>query len=199
MQQYIRLSSLAIARHEIKIDEQRISFQGKDLDLQSVTGWLYAVTPIELDMFTVGRKYVIQLRTDEEEFHIVLKDVFGISRQYFARLYEEIIDALWVSVSGRLTDELVGKLKEGSVVKIGNCEVSRAGIELKGFLVRWADMSWQRNYNRLTINSKSNQSVWTNLYYAETYNTDILMNLLRWVFNERGEHVWQEDGLLRLA
>jgi hypothetical protein len=78
----------------------------------------------------------------------------------------------------RLLDEMTERIEKGETVIVDKCHVMNDGIRYKGFLITWSDLSFQINYNRLTLNSKSDTTVWTNLYFVETYNVQVLMYFL---------------------
>ena len=63
--------------------------------------------------------------------------------------------------------------------------VKKDGILLYNFLIEWDDLVYQKNYNRLTINSRSNTKIWANLHYTETDNVQLLMSFLEWKFENQ--------------
>jgi hypothetical protein len=83
-------------------------------------------------------------------------------------------------------DESIDIIRNRQSLDIGKCQVSERGITWSGKLIQWSDLSYQKNYNRLTINSKSNLKVYTNLYYLENFNVDVLLGILHWIYKGDG-------------
>lgn len=91
---------------------------------------------------------------------------------------DEFPFVFWNATIVRLLNEMVADIDNGQTVTVGKCAVRADGILLKNFFITWEDLSYQRNYNRLTINSNSRADIWTNLVYTETDNVHVLMQFL---------------------
>jgi hypothetical protein len=186
MDQQIRLSSFGIGSHDLKIIKDNIILDGLLIDLNDVGEIKFAVTGIQFDMFTVGRNFHIELKADEKKIRLDLKCFFGIREKYFAGLYQSILNEIWELTVVRLFHQYVENILDGSNYRIGNCVLLREGISLKNEFIGWRDMAYEVKYDRITLNHKSNPKLWSNIYFFETYNSQVLRFVLDWVFLEKG-------------
>jgi hypothetical protein len=152
------------------------------ISLHTITAIKFGWLPIRLDMFRVGDRYVLELKNQDQKCSINLRSYFGIGHDRQHERFNLLLNKIWDNTVTRLFNEMKIKLTAGESVKVGKCFISGAGISYKKFLITWEDLLYQKNYNRLTLNSKSNPSIWTNLYYTETYNVHVLIEYLEWKF-----------------
>jgi hypothetical protein len=192
MVQEIKTSSFGRVNKRLKISDGKLVFISHQIDLQSVTHFKYGVEPIQVDMFYVGRKLVIELKSDEH-VKIVFKSYFGFSWKDFSILYGNILSEVWQDTAIRIFDESIESLRRGETVTVGKCALSREGISFDNFKINLRDLSYQKNYNKLTLNSKSNAKIFTNLYYLEDYNVDVLMAVLDWIYKSDGLQELEKD------
>jgi hypothetical protein len=169
--------------------DTRISFQDNTLTLDSnaintleVIGIKYGYDPIRFDMFTIGSNYLINLKTSTDAVVVNFRSYFNIGKKNEYRKFSTLLNVIWESTVVRLLGEMEEMLTHDKSVTIGTCVVNNQGITYRNFLILWDDLSYQINYNRLTINSKSNSDLWTNLYFIETYNVHLLCYFLDWKF-----------------
>jgi hypothetical protein len=172
-------TSITVSR-DISFRNDLITAFGKTIPALEVTEMKFGYAPIRLDMYTIGTRYTIALKTASDSLVVNFRSYFGISRNSQYAKYGTLLNAIWDSTLVRLLQETHETVTSGQPVDFGNCMLKDDGIELKGFLITWEDLLYQKNYNRLTLNSKSNDKVWTNLYHLETYNTQVLMYYLDW-------------------
>lgn len=186
MNKLIRQWSLGKPDKSLIIENQSLHYQGKSIDLLKVDTLLYSLEPIQFDMFYVGRKYKIVLAHEKEEIKIVFKTFFRIRNNYFHKLYCEIIDAIWTDTGARLCDQWLQRISDDELVEVGPIFLSLKGILYKGELYEWSGISFQENYNRIIVFSKTDTRFWISLLYSEVANTFILSNLLRFLIREKG-------------
>jgi hypothetical protein len=186
LDELIYTSSFDREKERLKISQDIISFEKKEFELRKTVELKYGVAPIQVDMFTIGRKYIIELKNPEKRFAITFRSYFGISNNYFSDLYTKIINGIWNMTGLRIVHEAIQKLKSGETFKVGDYSISQNGILIKNVLVSWDNLSYQKNYDRLTLNHKTNHKVWTNVYYLETYNFDVIIGILDWIYKHEG-------------
>jgi len=186
MDELVKTNSFAKRNTLLAIRENELVFNHFSIDLESVTGFKYGIDAIRLDMYSIGRKYLIGFKTRHGEVKIVFKCYMGLGSKYFNTTYRSVLEEIWQKTVVRLVKEAIDMIRKGQSVNVGKCQVSERGISCNGELIRWVDLSYQKNYNRLTINSKSNPKVCTNLYYLENFNVDVLIGILHWVFDQDG-------------
>jgi hypothetical protein len=182
----IKYSSFSSPDKELVIQGNELLFDFKKIKLDDVTEFKYGIEPIQVDMFSVGRKYIIDLKSKDEKVVIVFKSYFGLSKAYFDSLFNRTLIELWNGTAVRISDESINKIINGDSIVIGKCIVSLQGITYNNFLICWNDLIYQKRYNSLTISSRSNANAWTNLYYTQVYNVDVVMTVIDWIFKYDG-------------
>ncbi|MFD2246245.1 hypothetical protein [Pontibacter ruber] len=190
----IRTNSFGDEHVPIRIGKGTIVFNGKEIRLEEVTGIKTGLQLIQLYIFPIGRKYLIALKTPTDQLDIVFRSYFRIDNDYFDGLFDEILDEIWDPITDRLLEESIKLITDGGVVVVGNCRVDREGVAVitdaalskKFDLIPWSDLDYDMKHDRLVISSKSDHQVWTNLYFLDTWNVDILTAILDWVFEENG-------------
>jgi hypothetical protein len=162
----------------LSFHDHLLSVNGKTISMPDVTDMKYGYAPIRLDMFTIGSRFMIDLKTPADSVTVNFRSYFGINKAKQQQKFSMLLEAIWDSALVRLLDEMTERIEKGEPVSVGRCHITEQGIRYKDFLIAWNDLSFQVNYNRLTLNSKSNATVWTNLYFVETYNVQVLMYFL---------------------
>jgi len=151
--------------------------------MHDVIGVLFGTDAIRLEMFTIGVRYTVSMVSKEDSVTVNFRAYFGIGNKKQYQKFTQVLRAVWDSVVIRLLDDMNNTISHGGYITIGKCVISDQGISYKENLISRKDLSYQVNYNRLTLNSKSNASLWTNLYFTETYNVHILRYYLDSKFN----------------
>jgi hypothetical protein len=190
----VRTNSFKGKDKTLLIDEELIRFDEKEIERSKISGIRYWISAIEFYKFPIGRKYHIGLKTENEQIDIILKSYFGVGNAYFTDLCNRIIDEVWEPVIAQIMNPAVDLLIAGEEVRFGHCTLRKDGVLItknnaitkKQSLISWADLHYQKNYDRLTLNSKSDHRLWTNLYFNESWNIEILMALLDWITIEDG-------------
>lgn len=162
----------------ITVDE--LIYKKRKIRLADVTAIRYGWLPIELDMYAIGGRYRVELKTSHQKLKIEFPYYFGLFKKRQSSNFQVLIDTIWDITVIRLLNTMTKEIEDGKSVGIGKCTVDANGILCKNFLIRWDDLSYQKNYNRLTINSVSNPNTWTNLYYTEVDNVHVLTRYLEW-------------------
>ncbi|HEU5147958.1 MAG TPA: hypothetical protein VFT90_14630 [Chryseosolibacter sp.] len=167
---------------KLTVDGDDLIHKEKKIRLSDVIAIKFGWKPIRLDMYRIGGRYVVELKTLDKKIKLDFPYYFGIFKKRQEDNFEKLTDAIWDITVVRLLNTMIEDINGGKSVRIDKCTVNVEGILYNDFLIRWEDLSYQKNYNRLTINSKSNTKVWTNLYYTEVDNVHVLMQYLEWKF-----------------
>lgn len=188
MKETIKLSSLGKKNKALLISEETIQFSGKTIRREEITELKYGLSALVFYRFLVGRKHHIGFKTPTEQVNIIFKSYFGIAEEYFTDLCNQIIDEVWERATDKIWNKNKNLLIAGGVMLVGNCQVSKNGVFInqKQKLISWEDLHYEIKYDRLVLNHKSNDNVWTNLYFKDTWNIDILIALLDWITKENG-------------
>lgn len=201
--QKIKLNSFAKKDKGLLLNDEIISFAGSQVGLQEITHFRFGMSALQMGMFIVGRKYQVHIKTPTTRLNFVFRSYFRISNDYFDSLFHKIINGVWLRSGDRLLAELIQTTIAGNTSKFGNCTLSKSGITLhknagkkqKRYLIPWNDLSYEKKYNRLVLNSTQDPRRWINLYYLDNWNVDVLIEFLDWVYKEGGLASLQEQTL----
>jgi hypothetical protein len=190
----IRLASFGARSHTLLLNDKQLVFDDTEISLPAISHFKFGIKIIQLGMFPLGRRYQINLKTPDTQLDLVFRAYFGIGNKYFNRVFEMLVNGIWSHIGERLFREAIDLILSGKTFSTGNCTVSRQGIILnqdtplakKQHLIPWAEVGYEKKYNRLVINSKSNHRIWANLYFMDDWNVDVLMDVLDWLFKEGG-------------
>lgn len=191
----VKTSSFTSEKKRVTVTKEEIIINDKGLHLAEVTEFLYGLEPIQLDMFYIGTKYIIDLKTPNNQLSIVFKTYWGLSRKDIYNHYTHILNSIWEKTGVRLVNNAIDRILMDELIVVGNCTIAKRGILFKDVLTEWDNLSYQRTYNKLVLNNKSNSKIYTNLYRTKTYNIDVLTNILDWVFKSEGIKELQKEKL----
>jgi alpha-D-ribose 1-methylphosphonate 5-triphosphate synthase subunit PhnG len=191
----VRLHPFGVRKYLLSVDHHGLSFRDQSLAFDQVTDLRFGAEAIPFYRSSVGVTYQINLKASRRQLNIVFRSFFGLMEDFYTTLYNEVVACIWERVSDRLVQEKMDLLQAGRAFEVGDCTVSKAGVTLKistgfskkAYVVPWDDLTYEKLYNRLVLNSKSNQQIYTSLHYMETWNVDIFMALLDRLYHPDGE------------
>lgn len=190
----VRPHPFAVRKHLLAVDEEAISYQGQTFSFAEITAMRYGIESIPFYRDSLGVTYTINLQASDRRMDLVFRSLFGINDDFYADLFSQLMDMIWDKAGERLVQEKWNLLQAGKPVEVGNCELKEEGLTFQmhsGFstksrFVSWDDLTYEKLYNRLVLNSKNDLTVYTNLPYTETWNVDVLMDILDRKFNGGG-------------
>ena len=191
LEEKVRLNSFGERIYFLFLDDYQLVFGNTSIKLADISHFKFGAKILQFGMFPVGRSYYVSLKTANQELNLVLRSFFGIRDNYLGTLYEKLVNGILLRIGARLFQEAITAMKAGKPFAIGPCTINGSGIMLRKSsdnpqLISWNDLSYQKKYDRLVINSKSNHAIWLNLYFLEHWNVEVLMDVLDWLFEEGG-------------
>lgn len=91
---------LKIENPNISFDSDQLTVDGKTISCHDVSAIKFGYEPIRLDMYTIGSKYIIYLRTEEHRLLVTFKSYFGIGKKAKYKDYVDLLTAIWDSTVG---------------------------------------------------------------------------------------------------
>jgi hypothetical protein len=190
----VKVSSFGEENNLLLIDSETIRFQEKEMQRDKITGIKYWISAIEFYEFPIGRKYHIGLKTSNEKIDIIFKSYFGVGNSYFFHLCTQIIDEIWEPIIGNILETETVLLSAGGAIQFGHCQISKDGVLISREsrigknrkLIGWTDLQYEKKYDKLVLNSKNDPGVWTNLYFKDCWNIEVLLAFLDWITIENG-------------
>ncbi|MDQ3292514.1 MAG: hypothetical protein M3Q05_14600 [Bacteroidota bacterium] len=188
MNEKVKVSSFVGKNKALIITEDTIQFENLIIQREEVTEIIYDIQAIVFYRFNIGRKYHIGLKTPNQHLNLLFRSYFGINREYFTDLCNRIIDKIWEKTTDQIWARKKQLLLAGGVVQVGNCQISKTGIVLtkQQKQIPWENLHYEVLYNRVVLNHKNDPTIFTNLYFVNTWNIDILIALLDWITKENG-------------
>ncbi len=178
-----------IGSKELRINKSSISWTNKLLNniIHEPTEIRYGTAPIEIDMFTIGTKYRIDLRDDDgNTFMVSIKSYFGIGRDKKFNQYQEIADLLWDYFFAERFGLVVSEWEEGKTQRIGKFEIDLTSLTRKvswngsrGITMSFEEMELLPRFDHLLINSNLQSDKYMKLYYLEEWNWPLIQEILQ--------------------
>ncbi|WP_146153684.1 hypothetical protein [Adhaeribacter arboris] len=184
----VKVNSFGKKDKFLRITGTTIQFKNKQIQREEITEIIYDVHIIVFYRFSVGRRYYIGLRTPTQQLDLVFKSFFGLSLDYFTELCNRITEEIWEKTTDKIWAENKKLLLAGKAVHVGNCQISKKGMVLtkQQKHIGWENLHYEVLHDRLVINHSADSSIWTNLYFENTWNIDILIALLDWITKDNG-------------
>ncbi|PSR56855.1 hypothetical protein AHMF7605_26825 [Adhaeribacter arboris] len=188
MNEKVKVNSFGKKDKFLRITGTTIQFKNKQIQREEITEIIYDVHIIVFYRFSVGRRYYIGLRTPTQQLDLVFKSFFGLSLDYFTELCNRITEEIWEKTTDKIWAENKKLLLAGKAVHVGNCQISKKGMVLtkQQKHIGWENLHYEVLHDRLVINHSADSSIWTNLYFENTWNIDILIALLDWITKDNG-------------
>lgn len=194
IQTQIKLHPFAVRKHLLSVSQEKICFRGQTFSFDQITEMRYGIDSIPFYRESLGFTYLIQIKASQRRMDLVFRSLFGLGEEPCSDLFSQLIDIIWDKAGERLVEEKWSLLQARIPVEVGNCELTEEGLTLRmhaGFstksrFVSWDDLAYEKLYNRLVLNSNSDQTVYTNLPYTETWNVDVLIEILDRKYNGGG-------------
>lgn len=185
-EEFIKITSFGKKEKKVHIIGNLLTYDKKTINLDDVTEMRYGVKPYQIYRFYIGWNYCIDLKTKDAQIKIEFISFLKFSINYFNELIQRIIKKIWSYTMPRIVNESINKIISGQVIQVDKYQLSKQGINWNNKQIAWCDLNYQKNYDRLTINSKSNIKIWTNIYYLELYNADVIVYVCDWVIKQDG-------------
>lgn len=149
----------------------------------------YSVNSIELEQWSIGTKYLIELRGDEgKTLSIPFKSYFGIGRKRKYEIFNEVIDVLMDYFFIDPWNQILERWADGETWSIGKYEMGPEGITKsysdRAVFIAFDDMKALNRYDHVLINSISDHKKFMKLDFRQDWNwplvNKMLMNLDIW-------------------
>ena len=174
-----------LGNKELHIEPSKVYWENQLFDnlIEHPTQIRYGMTPIQLDMFTIGTNYKIQLRNEKNDrFNISLKSYFGIGRAKKYRLYEQIADSIWDTFFATQFAELVEKWENGETIEVAKFLLDSNGITKKlgpnKITMSFDEMKLFPRFDHLLINSKLKNDKFMKLHYLDHWNWPLINEIV---------------------
>ena len=186
------MTSFKIGNRELHIEPSKIYWENQLLDnlIEQPTQIRYGIAPIQLDMFTIGTNFKIQLRNEKNDrFNISLKSYFGIGRDNKFQLYEQIADSVWDNFFAMPFSELVEKWENGETIEVAKFLIDAKGITKKlgphEINFSFDEVKLLPRFDHLLINSKLKDDKFMKLNYLDHWNWPLVNEIINRAINEK--------------
>ncbi|RDC64821.1 hypothetical protein [Adhaeribacter pallidiroseus] len=194
MNEAIKSNSFGPKNKVLRINNKVIQFNRQTIARKDIVGIKQYARAMQFYRFRVGEQHYLGLKTATAQIDILFTCYFSIDQDYFIDLENRIIAEIWEQTTDQIW--LAGKttLLNHGTLTVGPCQISRQGIlvtkgnalPIKQQQIAWADLQYQVLHDRLVLNNQNDYAVYTNLYFKNTWNIDVLIALLDWITQENG-------------
>jgi len=149
---------------------------------------MYGNKPIEIYEFTVGYNYLIQVLTEKsEKISLGFKTYFGIDKSLKFKSFNEAFNTIWDHHMIHVYNELLNDFNRGSILDFSNqYELSQGGLRVKSKDIKFdfEEIQLEKRFDHFKINSKNSPNKFTNVYYLNTWNAEILRMILESIIEQ---------------
>ncbi len=194
MNEAIKLHSFGPKNKVLLINKEVIKFNRQTIVRKDIIGIKQYASALQFYRFRVGEQHYLGLKTATAQIDILLSCYFNIDQDYFIDLESRIIEEIWEQTTDQIWLAQKNTLINNGVVTVGNCQINQQGIFLnkdhaltpKQQQIKWAELQYEVLHDRLVLNNQNDYAVYTNLYFKNTWNIDVLISLLDWITQENG-------------
>ncbi len=179
-----------IGNKELHISEHRIHWENQLFDsvIEQPTEIRFGAAPIELDMFTIGTNYKIQLRNKKNDrLNVSLKSYFGIGRTKKYELFNQIADITWDYFFADHLADLTQRWEGGETISVGAFELDRKGITRKtgskSISIRFDELKILARFDHLLLNSTEQSDKFIKLNYLKDWNWPVVNEIINRAIN----------------
>ena len=190
---------LLIGSDRLIIDEQRISYGGRQLKTEQVTRLRWGVYKYYINGIRASRQFTIWIGTNDSQRDIVIECVrFLESESTITERFQTIISKIWRAVGTRILLEWVDQIMKGETIVVGDAHINKSGIVLtkrvwlrsERILTPWEELAKLTHDGKLTISCTKDRKAFVSLSLRETDNAVVLDSLL--------DVLWKEGNYAKL-
>ena len=184
----LKRSFLDLKNRQLKIDQQSIEYDGKEMYCKDVKDIRYGVTQVRVNGINTSRNYEIVLRDRRgDKIKIFFTTAFGIKKDQIENVYGMILDSLWYAATARLLDDMYQELWKGENVTVGHVDITPLGLKFTTGFWRWKKdrfIAWESctksvSDGRIWLNSTTEKKANTSLALLTDWNAVTLYSLLK--------------------
>lgn len=177
--------SFKVGRRTLMIEKDQIFWDTK-IDRNSVHTPIeirYGVAPIQVDMFTLGSNYKIELRNqDKSKITIPFRVYFGLKRKEKVTGFDVVLKHIWEEFFEKRFDDLIDLWEGGESLKIGKFLIDQGSITKESFgtavTLEFDDIQIEERIDSLVLSSESDSRKYMTIQYLEDWNWPLLYNIL---------------------
>lgn len=182
-------SSILDRERQLKIDENCIEFDDRDLKTASPTVFLkndiagvrYGVEWIHGYRFIIGRTYCVDvLDNNNTIIKIRLKSVYGVRKEKLFEKYSKIVNVLHDNFIIDISITRLRQFAKGNDLFIAGIRISQTGVILKdkSDLITWLNTGIKKYSNYFAVHSISNPERHKTIDYLTEWEAGILYYVL---------------------
>lgn len=191
----LKKSFLDFKTRKLSINSTCIQYDGKSILCNTVKAIKYGSIQMYVNGIKANRIYEFQLlNNNNEKIRITFSSVSFLKKKNkdYEKLYLDIINALWNSVTKRLMFNYLEEIKNGKSIVIGNCEVNSKGLnlgvyrwfKLKKYFVPWSECLKTSHNGFLILYSKNNNKIKCRVNFLKEWNSVVLYSLLNYLWED---------------
>ncbi len=194
-----------IRRNDFTIDEKSISYGNKTLNCEKIVKLKYGSTQLYVNGIKANRIYEFVFEdTNGKRLRISFQRLW-IKTKDGEALYNEIIQAVWVHITSKITNKMLADLKKGEKVNVGKFEIDKKGIQIMTWswskfknvpvFIPWNSCLKENSMGGLVISSRENKRHKCRQQFLQVWNLNALHSLLDFLW-EGGRCFLLEKGEL---
>src|SRR5688500_15690176 len=122
MEAQTKANAALIINESISVDDTCLIYNREKIALLEITAMKFGWMPIRLDWFTIGSRYMLDVKTPDKKLQTNLRSYLGIyeNRQY--EKFNALLNGIWELTVVRLMDQIADEVNRGESVIVGKCK-----------------------------------------------------------------------------
>ena len=182
------VSSFKIGRELLTVNSEGVQWENRILDgsISKPVEIRYGTRPIELDMFTIGSNYRLELRDSEKnKLTVSMKSYFGINGTRKFDLIQKIADSIWDEFFANRFCDLIKEWEDGLTIHIDKYKIDSESISRDNTFIKFSEMDIVNRSDHFIIDSKLNSRLYMNISYLKVWNWPLIQSILNRVIEKQ--------------
>lgn len=170
-----------VFKDTLRISPDGVEYKGEKIKLENINAVRWGAVNNSLNGIPTGTDYTIAITSKSNSILVQTRR---------EEVYDSVTDKIWKGACVRILFEYYDALKQGEKLSVGEVKFDDNGINLikHGFLsketvyTKWQNVSLSSYNGEFIISDAKNKKIYASLSYMNTYNVNILHNLIKLSF-----------------
>lgn len=147
-----------------------------------ITGIRFGIKPINGYMFTIGSKYCIDIKgQNEKAIEIKFTSLYGVRNKLLKEKYYQILETLFNTHQNDIVTNYLESYNNGVEVSLSGTIFSKSGISIKGTIIAWEDVRLGDYVSYYVISSIEQPTLYKSYNYLDDWNAAAIYSLTKHV------------------
>lgn len=150
-----------------------------------VTGIRFGIRPINGYKFTIGSKYCIDIKgQNEKAIEIKFTSLYGVRKKLLQEKYYQILETLFNTHQSDIVANYLESFNNGVEVNLSGTIFSKSGITIKGTIIAWQDVRLADYVSYYVLSSIEQPILYKSYNYLDDWNAATIYSLTKHILLE---------------